>query len=475
MASRIPDRAIRPGAAAGAALLATLLGGCVHYQPRPIAPTTVVTSRDDRVLDADKIAARVADLAPDAAARPVQWDRLDLFAALTLYNPDLAAARAALATAAANARAARATAGPTLTLTAEYARDPSYNSPWLVGGLIDIPIDRGGRRQARLDAADLATLGAQYDVAEAAWTARMAMRRALAGQFIADRQVALLQSLATLRGRQLVAAERRLAAGEIARGDVDRVRSDAADLPRRLTDAQATARTSRAALAAAIGVSPSALAPVMPIWDGFDLPDADPAALIDAETRRAAIVARADVLHALANYQSAEADLRGEVAKQYPQITLSPGYTWERGLVKVPFSLGLVLPPFDLNRRAIRAAETRRAEAGVRLEAVIAAATAAIDAALVETRAARAALAQARDHERLIADRLAAQADRALAAGTIDRVDWAAAQANAVQARLAELDLLGRVHAADAALEDAVRRPLEGPETMIRDKKAMPK
>jgi CRISPR system Cascade subunit CasA len=219
----------------------------------------------------------------------------------------------------------------------------------------------------------------------------------------------------------------------------------------------------------------SALAAITPVWDAFDAPGADPAATIDADRRRAAITSRADVLHALANYQSAEADLRGEVAKQYPQITLSPGYTWERGLVKVPFSLGLVLPPFDLNRRAIRAAEARRAEAGVRLEGVIANATAAIDAAIVETRAARAAFDRVHDHERPIAEQLAAQAERALAAGTIDRVDWAAAQAAAVQARLAELDVLARIHSADAALEDAVRRPLDGPETMIEEQQDMPK
>jgi CRISPR system Cascade subunit CasA len=457
------------------AWLLPMLGGCMHYQPQPAAPATVLDTRDQRDIDPNLLAKRIAALAPKAAGRAVTWDRLDLFAAATLYNPEIRSARAALATAAANARAARAATGPNLTLTSEYARDPAASSRWLVGGLIDIPIDAGGRRRSRLEVADIATLGAQYDLAETVWTVRMAICRALAAQFIAQRQVAILTTLEAIRARQLESAERRLAAGEIARGDVERVRNDGADIARRLNDAQATGRTARQALAAAIGLPESALADITPTWDKFDAAAPDPTLSIDAEHRRAAILARADILHALGNYQSAEAELRGEVAKQYPAITLSPGYTWERGLVKIPFSLGLVLPPLDLNRRAILAAETKRAEAGARMEAAIAGAAAAIDTAMVETRASRAALARIRDHERPIAERLAAQADLALKAGTIDRVDWAAAQAGVSLAELAEIDALARIHAADAALEDAARSPLEGPETMTEDKRDMAK
>lgn len=459
--------------AGSVAWLLPMLVGCAHYQPRPPAPAAVLDARDQRNVDPDLLARRVAALAPKAVGRSITWDRLDLFAAATLYNPEIKSARAALATAAANARAAHAATGPTLTLTSEYAHDPAASSRWLVGGLIDIPIDAGGRRRSRLEIADIATLGAQYDLAETVWTVRMAICRALTAQLIAQRQAAILTTLQAIRTRQLESAERRLAAGEIARGDVERVRNDGADVARRLNDAQEAGRTARQALAAAIGLPDSVLASIAPTWDDFDAATPDPAQMIDTQRRRTAILARADILHALGNYQSAEAELRGEVAKQYPAITLSPGYTWERGLVKIPFSLGLVLPPLDLNHRAILAAEAKRVEAGARMEAAIAGAAAAVDTAMVETRASRAALARIRDHERPVAERLAAQADLALKAGTIDRVDWAAAQAGVGLAKLAELDALARVHAADAALEDAARSPLEGPETMIEDKRDM--
>ncbi|WP_409127191.1 hypothetical protein, partial [Streptomyces niveiscabiei] len=64
--------------------------------------------------------------------------------------------------------------------------------------------------------------------------------------------------------------------------------------------------------------------------------------------------------------------------------------------MKIPFNIGLVLPPLDLNRRAIAAAEARRSEAGKRLEADVAGAEAAIGQALIEAKAARQQLARIR-------------------------------------------------------------------------------
>ncbi len=61
----------------------------------------------------------------------------------------------------------------------------------------------------------------------------------------------------------------------------------------------------------------------------------------------------------------------------------------------------------------------------------------------------------------------ARQADDELARGAIDRVDWSAAQVSLQSALLAEVEALRRVRAAETALENALRRPLDGPELMI--------
>jgi outer membrane protein TolC len=61
----------------------------------------------------------------------------------------------------------------TLTLTSEYAVAAPESSPWLFGAALDIPIDRGVRRGARLTSADLAVALACYDYADALWRARI--------------------------------------------------------------------------------------------------------------------------------------------------------------------------------------------------------------------------------------------------------------------------------------------------------------
>ena len=444
---------------------ALALGGCQSYHPAPIDAVAVTVARQQRPADAEAVRAEQARIAPAAPYDPARWNRLSLLAALLVHNPDVTAARAAIASARAQERADRQWPGATLTLSSEYANDPSTSSPWLLGGALDMPLDIGGRRTARITSAAIAVSIARYDYADTLWAARMQARRALIDMMTAMREVETGEQLLGFRSEQQAAMEKRLKAGAVARADLERVRADVAGAAASVEDARGRAAAGRQALAAALGLSVAAIAPIAFDWPGFDSPAPVPTdALRD---RTGATVARADVLKAIAAYDQAESDLRGEVAKQYPAINIGPGYTWERGLTKLPLSVGLALPPFDLNRHAIAAAQAKRAEAGRKLEAVVATANAGLDGAISEARLARAALARVRQADLPIARRLAAQADAQLRLGQIDRTDWAAAQGGVPQARLAEIAALARVQSADAALEDALRRPLEGPELML--------
>lgn len=455
--------AVRPNAVL---ILALMSASCASYHPHPVAPAALASARRAAVLDVDAVVLRLATLAPGSGWNRHDWDRLALFAAALDTNPAIAAARAAVTTAIAGARAARVRAGPTLSLTSEYAGAAPEASPWLFGAVLDFPIEAAGRRNARLSSADLGVASARQDYYETVWRVRLALRTAVADRLIADRQIALFDTIIAVRQRQFAAVERRVLAGAASRAELERVRADAADAVRRRADAVVLGATANAALAAAIGVPASAVTGLSLRWDGFEAPPAG-WSMPDPAQRSAAIAARADVLKSVIAYDVGEADLRGEIARQYPAISVGPGYTWERGLVKLPFSIGLVLPPLDANRSAIAAAEARRAEAGAQLEVAVARAQSEIDAALIAAAQARVLLAKVRAGELTAARRLAAQADRELGSGSIDRSEWAAAQAGAGLARASEIDALARVHAADAALEDSLRRVITGPETLI--------
>lgn len=449
----------------GAALAATVLAlaGCTHYAPKPVSLANAAARFSARSADlngAVSVCRSMASRAPCDAGNP---DKLVLFEVLLTNNPAVAVARARVTSAEAAARAAHAPVGPTMTLSTEYAgADPK---PWLLGMATDFPLDTGGRRAARIGSADLAVTAARYDLAEAIWTARIALVRALADQLVADRQITIANRLQALQERRFAVLERRVVQGEASRAELERTRADLAGARSRLATAQAKREAATVQIAAALGVPLDQGRKLSASWPGLEAPG--PLAALAPADRYSALLGRADLLKGMTAYEQSEFDLRGEVAKQYPALSVGPGFTWDHGLVKIPFNVGLALPPLDLNRRAIAAAEARRSEAAAQLEALYAGAVAGIDQAMAEAAAARRSLSQARELDLPIATRLAAQADRELAAGAIDRNDWAAAQAGLEVARLAELDALARVLAADSALEEVLRRPLSGPETLI--------
>lgn len=449
------------GAGLTAAVLA--LAGCTHYAPKPISLADTAARFSVRTSDLHSAASICRTKAPRAPCDASNPDKLVLFEVLLANNPVVATARARVASAEAAARAAHAPIGPTMTLSTEYAgADPM---PWLLGVATDFPLDTGGRRAARIGSADLAVTAARYDLAEAIWTARMALVRALADQLVADRQGTVANRLQGMQERRFAVLERRVAQGEASRAELERNRADLADARSRVAAAQAKRVAATVQIAAALGVPLDQARMLSASWPGLEAPG--PLAAIAATDRYTALLGRPDLLKGMTAYEQSEFDLRAEIAKKYPAVSVGPGFTWDHGLVKIPFNVGLALPPLDLNRRAIAAAEARRGEAASQLEALYAGAVAGIDQAMAEATAARRALAQAREMDLPIATRLAAQADRELAAGAIDRNDWAAAQAGLEVARLAELESLARVLAADAALEEVLRRPLSGPETLI--------
>lgn len=117
-------------------------------------------------------------------------------------------------------------------------------------------------------------------------------------------------------------------------------RADGAEASRLLLYAGSQARASSGALAATVGLAPAAFGSITPSWLGFDTPESDPGAEVPEGSRLAAVLSRSDMLRAVAAYDQAEAGLKLETARQYPALRIGPGYTWERGLVKLRSPLG---------------------------------------------------------------------------------------------------------------------------------------
>src|ERR1017187_2594212 len=186
----------------------------------------------------------------------------------------------------------------------------------------------------------------------------------------------------------------------------------------------------------AIGVSLAAL-------DGvnleFDFSSVVPDALTTAEARGVALRGRADILGALADYAAEEADLRLQVAKQYPDLHLGPAYAWNSGNAgDSQWSLGvtLELPILDQNQGPIAEAEARRKLSAAKFVALQAQVIGAIDRAVAGLESARKQL-QTGASVLTAAERQQKSLAAQVQAGAAERLDLSSAEIELNSVRLA--------------------------------------
>lgn len=452
-----------------AACATVLLGGCASYRPAPVDPAATRAQWQARRLDDPALAARLRPWLPaddHGQWPPARYGRAELLLAALALNPDLAEARAHLAEASAAVDTAKARANPTLSLALErYTQAQADSAPWLWGLSTDFLLDGGLRRRLRVQLADQGVRGARLDYAEKVWSVRSAVRDALAQRLIARRQQGLAARTVATATALEQAARQRVALGE----DEPQVALQAVQtLAQARSDQAAAAQraaSTQAQLARAIGVPVTALAGLDLHWDHFDQPTAPAPARLDTLADHA-LLARADLERALVDYANREAELHQQVHDQYPQLSLGPGYTYDHGMRKLTFNASLSLPVFNQNQDPIAEARARREAAAAHVRVVQADIGSAIDAARARLAAALPALDAARAGTQA-AERTRGQAERAFRLGAIDRTSMLGARLAALAAGQSELAALDAAWQAEAALEDALRTPLDPAEAAL--------
>ena len=441
-------------------LITAALAGCVSYKPKPLLPADNAARLEARRLDD----AGLKNFFEQNSRAPInwplkKWDLDSLTLAAFYFQPNLAVARAQWREAVAGIKTAGGRPNPTVTV------GPGYNfsaeqgiQPWMPFGSLDVPIETAGKRSKRILQAEHVAESARQNYFSTAWQTRANVRASLV-EFIAARErAALVEEQFTAQQEISRRQEQRLAVGEISRADVTASRVALAKAQLDLSDTQAKRADARARLAEAIGLSSAAL-------DGvklnFSLDERAPKDLISADARRVALCGRADVRAALADYAAAEDSLRLEIARQYPDVHLNPGYQFDQGEHKWTLGLTFELPVLNQNQGPIREAKARRETAAAKFTALQAQVIGAIDHAVAELKAAR---GQMKTSEELFAaaQKQKKSAGDGLKAGAMDKVDLLAAQIEFSAAALARLDAQAKLQTAIGELEDALQRPLAG-------------
>jgi outer membrane protein TolC len=183
------------------------------------------------------------------------------------------------------------------------------------------------------------------------------------------------------------------------------------------------------------------------------------------EVQRQELLNRPDMLRALAAYAASQSALQLEIAKQYPDVHLGPGYSWDQGENKWSLGFTITLPVLNRHRGPIAEAEARRTEAAVSFSALQAQVIGELDRALAGYRAALHTLETA--DAILVGRKLVQQSTQALfKAGEADRLALVSAQLEVDASALARLDALVKAQQALGLLEDAIQRPLDPAETL---------
>ena len=402
----------------GALILTLLLGGCVSYQPRPLA--------------------QAPHWAPTPAAMPGQaLPQLDLAQAATLAlraNPGYRAALIDARISTLQLRAAGLLPDPQFSASVDHPTTPGYSRAWGLGLSEDVAwlLTRG----ATLDAARARRVATDLNLAWQGWTLAQGTAADFVDAWSAQQRCALLRrQVRTARTREAAFAR------ALKRRDVT-LESAAASLitlstaESQLASAEQARAAAQARLHADLNLAPTAryalLAPTPPPLPDMRQLDAALAALPRT---------RPDLLALAAAAQARDAEFRAAVLAQFP--ALSVGITRASDTSRVHssgFGVSLSLPIFGGAQARARIAEATRDRAAVEYQARLDAAdrgARALDAQLRLVAAQRAQLLTRLPPLRA----LAAHADRAFAAGNLSGTAWASVQQSLTARELELLDL----------------------------------
>jgi outer membrane protein TolC len=287
---------------------------------------------------------------------------------------------------------------------------------------------------------------------------RSRVRSALTDYLFALETAGSLRNEDTLLSSYVDLLGRRFRAGEIPLPELTAARIELTARHQAFSTAEGQVHTTHAALAAAIGIPESGLNGKTLVWPEAKQPPS-PASLPPQTMLEAAVGNRLDVQRALEQYRAAVSALQLEVARQYPDINLGPGYSYQESAHFIELSLATVLPIRNRNQGPIAEAEAARKVAGAQLLAVQSTVIADTDKALRQYTAAYATLevavhsvSQLEEQQRV--------AVQMLQSGETDQLAVVAAQLQTSVAERARLDALHQAQLTLGLVEDALQRPI---------------
>jgi outer membrane protein TolC len=269
------------------------------------------------------------------------------------FNPSLRTARLRARVPLVGASEAGRWEDPQLRVDAERIVE-SVSNPWVVGGVLNLTLPLSGRLGLERDKARGEATAEQLRVVVQEQRLLGELRIAWLEWSATLEQVALTRALVGELEQIVQAAEKLREAGEIDSLDARLFRIERLTQAGKLQALEAQARGEEIDLRSRLGLAPAAdvtlVASLTPPRPNVPTTQASPAAL-ESHPR---------VLAARAEYEVAERALRLEIRRQYPDLAVGGGFGTDEGTERVLGGIGLPLPLWNQNRRAIAEARAAR-------------------------------------------------------------------------------------------------------------------
>ncbi len=443
-----------------AAVLSVQFIGCSfqEYAPKPIDTAQNAARFDSKSFEDSQFQQFLIAQGYAAERLPIKlWHLEDLTYCALFFHPSLEVARAQWRTAQLAEKVAAQKPLPTLSSHLAHSDDPDpEKKPFALGLGIDIPIEVANKRQVHIEQAQHLSQIAKLEIAQTAWQLRHQLAQTLSSLQYNQQQRTVLTQEKALREAIVGLYQKRLSLGEASNIELSNATLQLQTSANALLSAQQAQLVLQSQLASHLGLPLAQVNKMMlaPMDDHRQL-----SAIPTDEIQATALLNRIDIRMALERYAVAEAKLKLEIANQYPDLVISPGYTYEFGDNVWSLGISSLLKLLNKNTTNIASASQLREVEAAQFEALQ---TKVIQDAATAHAQLTQANAELQDQQRLLMQQQAntQRIARQFSAGEIDRLAITYAELENVGAEKAvALSRYKRNQALDQ-FENAMQKPI---------------
>ena len=302
-----------------------------------------------------------------------EWGLNELTLCALQFNSNLDIAKAQLTLANANLEKAGEKQNPTL--GGNIARSNQKNGdirPWAYGLHVETPIETGNKREIRVEEAQHLVEAARIDVADAAWQLRSQIAKDLLRYHENIAQQKQLSNEVKTQEVLIKILEKRVQLGALSNTELSAAKLLQQKTLFSLSSEIAKSAEVLAALAADVGITSEKFnqLKLKPLDLDASLAKQRSALVSLKDSQEKALLNRLDIRRSLSKYAAAESKIKLEVAKQTPDISLSPGFAFEFGDSIWSLGFSTLLNLLNKNQTLIAEATAMREIEGAQFEAL---------------------------------------------------------------------------------------------------------